>query len=460
MSVLVRLDRSAGGLGLQLERGLRQRIQSGVLAPGAALPSTRELAERLGLSRGLVLAAYAQLLAEGYVVARRGSGTRVAPRAGHSGPSPSHDATRRTRTGRRIRYDFMPGVPDVRLFPRRAWLRCLRRGLERSATVLEYPHPAGLPAAREALTEYLNRSRATVTLPSSLVICTGFAQAARIMAAVLLERGIRRIGVEDPGHIFRGDGLAGSGLDVVPIPVDDDGMVVEALGRARVDAVLVTPAHHYPTGSVLSARRRSALLEWAAGGRLILEDDYDGEYRYDRDPVGALQGLAPELVVYLGSGSKMLAPGLRLGWIALPAALAPIATRIKRRFDLGSPVQDQLALSEFIRTGELDKHLRRTRVVFRKRRDTLVESLRSALPALPIRGAPAGLHLMLPLPPGADEAEVLAACTRRGVRVGGAQAHYLEPDRATPGLVVGFGAISREDVAAGAGLIAAAVQSG
>lgn len=454
MTVLVRLDRSTRGLGLQLERGLRQRIQSGVLASGVSLPSTRELAERLGLSRGLVLAAYDQLTAEGYLVARRGSGTRVAPRAGIPRPEPASNPAPRNRGGERIRYDFQPGVPDLDLFPRRAWLRCMRQGLERSPLLLNYPHPAGLPTARDALAEYLNRSRATDTAPANLVICGGFAQAARIMAEVLRARGVRRIAVENPSHTIRAGALAESGLELVPIPVDGDGLVVELLSRARVDAVLVTPAHHYPTGSVLSARRRAALLSWAGGGRLILEDDYDGEYRYDRDPVGALQGLAPELVVYLGSASKMLAPGLRLGWIALPAELVPMAARTKQRADLGSPVLDQVALAEFIGAGELDKHLRRTRAVYRRRRDALVAALRHWFPNLPIRGAPAGLHLMLPLAAGTNEREVVRVGAERGLRVWGAHAHYMKPSKAAPALVVGFGSIKTENVARGVGLLA------
>jgi GntR family transcriptional regulator/MocR family aminotransferase len=324
---------------------------------------------------------------------------------------------------------------------------------------LDYPDPIGLAAVREALVEYLNRSRAMVAVPSNLLVCTGFAQAVRIMAAVLHARGVRRIAVENPSHVIRAGLLAESGLEVVPVPVDEHGMMIELLPRAKVDAVLVTPAHHYPTGSVLSARRRSALLDWAAGGRVILEDDYDSEYRYDRDPMGALQGLAPDLVVYMGSASKMLAPGLRLGWIALPSELMPIATRVKRTADLGSSALEQLALAEFIGSGELDKHLRRTRVLYRRRRDALLDAFRRIAPALPIRGGPAGLHLMMLLPSGANEQTVVRACAEREVRVWGAQAHYVKPARADPGLVIGFGAIQTEDVAAGVEVIADAVRS-
>jgi GntR family transcriptional regulator / MocR family aminotransferase len=439
-------------LRLQVIRELRAAVQAGRLAPGSPLPSTRALAADLGLSRGLVVEAYEQLVAEGYLSAQRGSATRVAssrpvpaPRRELAGRRPS---TTRPRTPApnelpAPRIDFRPGVPDVSLFPARAWARALRRAFGAGApSALDYPDPAGVAPARHALAAYLDRSRATVADPEHVVLCTGFAQAARIVCEVLRARGVRRIAVEDPGHADQCADLRAAGLQLVPVPVDDRGIVVERLQRLDVGAVLVTPAHQYPTGALLEPARRAALLEWAARRRaIILEDDYDAEYRYDREPVGALQGLAPDRVVYIGSASKMLAPALRQGWLVVPADLVDDVRQAKHSADRGSPALEQLAFAAFLEAGELDRHLRRTRVIYRRRRDALTAALAKYLPGCAIHGVAAGLHLLVDLPRRCNEARVVALAAERDMRVYGAAAYFARPDAAPPALLLGYGGL-------------------
>ncbi len=438
--LLIPLDAKTGTpLRTQVERGLRQAIRAGRLAAGAPLPSTRVLAVDLGVSRGVVLGAYEQLLAEGYLTARQGSATRVAARCEEVA------AGRSAIPARTVPYsfDFRPGVPDLSLFPRRSWLRSVRQVIDLSPTGdFDYPDPRGSEAARTELAAYLNRARATVTAGDRIVLCNGFAQGAWLVGQALRASGVHRIGVEDPGHADQCADLAGAGLELVRIPVDDDGIRADLLEGADVGAVLVTPAHQYPTGAVLSSDRRAALLGWATRrGAVILEDDYDAEYRYDREPIGSLQGLAPDRVVYLGTASKMLAPGLRLGWLALPAHLVGGVGQAKLDADRGSPSLDQLALADFLHRGELDRHLRRTRRIYRRRRDALVSALTRYLPQLRIRGVAAGLHLMVELGPNAREQEIVATAEKRSMRVVGASVYRSNPAHGTPALLLGYGGL-------------------
>ncbi|HEY0673257.1 MAG TPA: PLP-dependent aminotransferase family protein [Longimicrobiales bacterium] len=440
----------------QVVRELRGAVQSGRLRPGSALPSTRSLASDLGISRGLVVEAYEQLVAEGYLIARRGSATRVAGRTTRPPQPRALPASVRSGNGAAPeQYDFRPGIPDISLFPRRAWLRALRRAWAGDASMLDYPEPHGPAAARAALAAYLNRSRATVAEEERIVLCTGFAQAARLVAEALQTRGVYRIAVEDPGHVEQCADIRAAGIELVPVPVDDGGLRIDALRAADVRAVLVTPAHQYPTGAVLAPERRAALLEWAeAGQAYIVEDDYDAEYRYDRAPVGALQGLAPEHVIYIGSASKMLAPSLRQGWLLLPSALIDAVRQAKLSADRGSPVVDQLALGAFLEAGDLDQHLRRTRVIYRRRRDVLVEALRAHIPELELRGVAAGLHLMVDLPHQLNEAYVVEHAAAERIRVYGARAYFINGNAARPGLLLGYGGIAESQIEAGVKILA------
>jgi GntR family transcriptional regulator/MocR family aminotransferase len=436
----------------QLERELRAAIRSGRLAAGSALPSTRAFADQLALSRGVVVEAYEQLVAEGYLTSRPGGSTRVGDRAIQTAAGvPSGPGASAGPSAPEIRINFGYGRPDVTEFPRQLWLRSIRRVLnEVPSDRFNYLDKRGATELRVALAAYLNRVRGTVADPGRIVICNGFAQALGLVTMALKQQGARRIAVEDPGQ---NDAL--SHLEAVPIPVDEEGIRVDALERTDADVVLVTPAHQFPTGAVLSAERRSALVAWATRrNRLILEDDYDAEYRYDREPIGSLHGLAPDRVIYAGTASKTLAPGLRLGWLILPDGLVDLVADIKEQSDRGSPSLEQLAFADFLGRGEFDHHLRRMRPIYRARRDVLLRALHRHLPGLRPVGASAGLHVVAWLPPGVDEAAVVDGALARGVNVNGITPYRrLRGDR-PGGLVFGYGTPSETEIEAGIQLVA------
>jgi GntR family transcriptional regulator / MocR family aminotransferase len=432
--LLVELDRGAAEtLSSQLERKLRAAVRAGRLKPGSTLPSTRALAAQLGISRGLVVAAYAQLGAEGYLVLRRGAAPRVAQSV-TPGAEPSP-------VGRsyRVPHNLFPSLPDYAAFPRERWLTSYRRALKAAPDVdLAYGDSRGSEELRAALVSYLGRVRGVSASGEHALACSGFASALGLLCRVLARSGSRSIGVEDPGHaVIRGI-VERAGLRPVPIPVDDEGIDVDALIAANPDAVLVTPAHQFPTGVVLSPERRVRLLDWSAStGALVAEDDYDAEFRYDRPAVGALQGLAPERVAYLGSTSKTLAPGLRLGWLVAPSRLVRALVDEVLYTVITPPRLEQLAFADFLERGELDRHLRRMRLRYRKRRDVLVRALARELPELEVRGIAAGLHVFAVLPPGSDEQRLLAAARARGIGLTGLTEHAVRPPR-EQALVLGY----------------------
>jgi GntR family transcriptional regulator/MocR family aminotransferase len=412
--------------------------------PGSALPSTRALSVELGVSRGIVVEAFEQLAAEGYLVSRPGGATRVAPNARTA-------RVRRTEVSAPATYefDFRPGRPDLDAFPREAWLRSIRRALsEAPSSRFGYLDGRGVPELRLALAEYLDRVRGTAADPESMVICAGFAQGVKLVGGVLRHRGARRVAIEGPTQPETGSDLAALGFEVVVVPVDDAGIDVGALIAADVDLVVVTAAHQYPTGVVLSPERRAALLGWAERrGAIVIEDDYDAEFRYDREPIGALQGLSPDHVVYAGSASKTLAPGLRLGWLLLPASLGGAVARAKQIADLGSPAIDQLAFADFLRRGELDRHLRRLRGTYRARRDRLLEALARHLPEVRPVGASAGLHVLVWLPAGLDEATLVSAARAAGIRVQGVyEGSPGDGARGPGGLILGYGLVTEDRI--------------
>jgi len=441
LELLVPVDRaSAEPLHRQLEQALRDAIRTGRLAAGSLLPSTRALAGQLRVSRGTVVEAYEQLAAEGYLVSRPGGATRVsmAARSAPTRPQPAAATT--------FEFDFRPGRPDLDLFPREAWLRSVRRALnEAPSERLGYLDGRGLPELRYALADYVNRVRGTASDAENIVICSGFAQGLKLVATVLRDSGARRIAIEDPTQPETGQDIGALGLEAARIAVDGSGMRVDLLDAADVDAVVVTAAHQYPTGGVLPPERRAALLAWAErGGGVIVEDDYDAEFRYDREPIGSLQGLSPDRVVYAGSASKILAPGLRLGWFVVPTAMADAVALAKKSADLGSPAIDQLAFADFLTHGELDRHLRRLRPIYRARRDALLAALARHVPELRPVGASAGLHVLTWLPPDLDEAGVVEAAARAGIRLQGVGPRA---DRAAPGgLTFGYGAITEDAI--------------
>ena len=384
---------------------LRDAVRTGSLRAGVRLPSSRVLAHDLGLSRGVVVAVYEQLGAEGYLDSRRGSGTRVADigagAIGAAGPVVRPSPVRHN-----------PGMPDTSLFPRAAWLRATRRALATLPDAdLRYGHPQGYGPLREELAAYLGRVRGLRATADDILIVNGFAQGFAILARVLPDHGIRAIAVEEPGSTGAREQLQAWGMATPPVTVDRLGLDVDDLARSAADAVLVTPAHHYPTGVVLAAERRRALLAWAraADGRYLIEDDYDAEYRYDSNPVGSLQPLDPERVITGSSISKTLAPGLRLGWLVLPPALVDAAVHLKAAFDLGTQVLSQAAFTELLRSGGFDRHLRASRNRYRRRRAHIAERLAVAAPDLAVSGLEAGLSLCLraDLPDDAATAETI-----------------------------------------------------
>jgi len=460
--LLIRIDRGLDApLRSQVERELRGAIRSGRLPAGAELPSTRALASDLGLSRGIVVEAYEQLLAEGYLTARRGSATTVA--AGHvSDERVTVEPVAKPITEPKVavpRYDFRLGRPDTSTFPRRAWHRSLRKVLLTASTeVLGYPNPRGALPLRTALATYLNRVRGTSAHPDRMVMCNGFTQGFRLFCTVLKQRDARIVATEDPSHAEQRETIRAIGLKVVTVPVDEKGIVVERLERTEANAVLVTPAHQFPTGSVLAPERRAALLEWAARRQaFVIEDDYDAEFRYDREPIGSLQGVAPDRVVYVGSASKTLAPALRLGWLVAPADFMNELARAKQMEDRGSPSVEQLAFADFLERGELDRHLRRMRLIYRQRRDRLTAALRTHLPKRRVFGIAAGLHLMLELPPGADEKAIAAAAEELSVSVEGIAAYRVRTN-APPALILGYGGLRDSAIAEGIKRLASVIE--
>ncbi|MFF0012906.1 PLP-dependent aminotransferase family protein [Streptomyces sp. NPDC005374] len=415
---------SVDGRRAGLERGLRDAVRAGRLAPGAQLPATRRLAEELGISRGTVKAAYDQLIAEGYLTARQGSGTVVAP-------LPSTE-TRSPESGARVRaplFDLRPGSPDVGTFPAAAWLKAVRRAVATApVSAYDYGDPLGRIELRTALSEYLGRARGVVAPPERILVTSGSVQGLALLTRVL-DGGT--VAMEDPGLPFHRDVVRRGGGRVVPVQVDELGACPDGLEAA--DAVVVTPAHQYPTGVTLHPSRRRALTDWArARGALVVEDDYDGEFRYDRQPVGALQGMAPGQVAYLGTASKTLGPALRLGWMVLPPQLVGPVADAKLHSDHSTESIGQLALAELIRSHAYDRHVRACRLRYRRRRDLLVERLGARWR---LRGIAAGLHALVEVE---DEPAVLARAASEGLAVGALGEHWHTAG-SRQGLVVGYG---------------------
>jgi GntR family transcriptional regulator/MocR family aminotransferase len=451
--LLVELRRDGGiPLHQQIEASIRDGIRSGRLRLGSSLPPTRIIAADLGVSRGVIVEAYQQLTAEGYLISRTGGYTQIAigPEAA---PAPARPAP-----APKPRIDFGYGRADVAHFPRSAWLRSLSRVLtEAPGDRLGYLSGQGVPELQEELAGYLNRVRGTSARPGNVLICSGYAQGITLLIQVLASAGAKRIVVEDPSAADDARAVAASaGLEVVGVPVGPDGIRVDLLDRTDADAVILTPSHQWPAGAVLSAGGRAGVLRWARRcGALIVEDDYDAEYRYDRAPIGAIQGLAPDQVAYAGTASKTLAPGLRLGWLVLPDRLVDAVADAKVAADRGSPALDQLAFADFLARGEFDRHLRRMRPVYRGRRDALLGALQEHAPDLVPAGIAAGLHLVTWLPADLPEAAVVAAAARRGLGVYG-----LEPYRMSPGasgLLFGYATLSERAISEGIAILAAAI---
>jgi GntR family transcriptional regulator/MocR family aminotransferase len=451
--LLLRLDRSASlPLRSQLETGVRDAIREGRLRGGERLPSSRELARELGVSRGMVQECYSQLLAEGYLTSRSGSATRVAdvgawqaarPERGPADAAPGQPAGRAALIA-----DFLPGVPDLSSFPRADWAWAVREACDSVASAdLGYGDARGSAVLREVLAGYLRRVRAAAADPARMIVSTGFAQGLNlVLRALASQEDVGVVAFEDPGY-----GTAASdetirateaiGLRVVYVPVDDEGLDVAALAASGAAVVVVTPAHQAPTGVVLSAARRHALADWARrGGGFIVEDDYDSEFRYDKEPVGVLQGLIPDRVFLIGTASKALAPAVRLGWVLAPAGLAGAVAAQKEMSDRGSCTLDQVALATLLTSGRYDRHLRRMRATYAGRRAALAAAFARHAPGVRLSGLAAGFQAVAYLPARPGEAAVIAAARERGVGLHGIAEYWGAPGPAAPpALVLGFG---------------------
>ena len=450
--LMVRLDRSASQpLRDQLEASLREAIRAGRLCAGERLPSTRELARALGVSRGMVQECYGQLLAEGYLTSRTGSATRVAGISGQPAarrrPAMVSPSPPRQPPQPPLIADFQHGVPDLSSFPRSDWAWAVKQACTQASSAdLGYGDPRGSSVLREVLAGYLRRVRAAAASPAQMIISTGFAQGVNlVLRALARQGGVTCVAFEDPGY---GSAAAdetvraalGMGIQVTYVPVDEQGLVVGELAASRAQAVVVTPAHQSPTGVVMSPARRHALTDWARrSGGYVIEDDYDSEFRYDKEPVGALQGLAPDQVFLLGTASKALAPAVRLGWVHAPSPLAAAVAGEKEMSDRGSCMLDQLALASLLTTGRYDRHLRRMRTVYAARRTALTGAFARHVPSVLLTGLAAGFHAVAPLPPGADESAVIAEARGRRVGLHGVGEYRGDPGAAPPALVMGFG---------------------
>ncbi len=442
------LDRGTGRRDA-IETSLRAAIRDGRLAAGTRLPSTRALAADLGLARGTVAEAYAQLQAEGYLTARRGGGTwvgevaaaKAAPPRGAPPPPPA------------ARFSFHPGLPDLTAFPHAAWTSALRRGLRTTpAASLGYGDPRGRPELREALADYLSRARGVVADPELIVVCGGFRHGLSLLLRVLRAQRTRRLAMEDPCVDDHHTVARGAGLLTVPLPVDDLGARTDLLETTNAAAVVLAPAHQFPVGAVLHPERRAAAVAWARDrrGRLVIEDDYDGELRFDRPPIGALQALDPDHVAYGGTASKTLAPGLRLGWLVLPEALREPVLALREAEDLHVPAPDQIAFAELLGSGAYERHVRRMRARYRLRRDRLVAMLAERAPAITPVGISAGLRVLLELPARGPSANELAEkASKRGIELFPVGNFHHHGPPARDGVVLGYGALPEHDFEAG-----------
>ncbi|WUO43080.1 PLP-dependent aminotransferase family protein [Streptomyces sp. NBC_00285] len=468
-----------GGRTAWLADTLRSAIADGRLPVGTRLPASRVLADELRVTRGVVTEAYRRLAESGQIAGRGRRGTVVV--AAPAEPRGRvHPAGLRAEPGHPLfgsanregvvdalrafpcRIDLSPGLPDLAAFPRAAWLRAERAVLAGVTPAdFGYGDPRGAPALRRAVVGWLARNRGIRADPDEVVIVAGVAQAFGLVGQLLRADGIRRIAVEDPGSLGARQQLEYGGHTVVPVPVDAGGLDVGALRASGARAVLSTPAHQFPTGVVLDGERRRELLNWAAEGGVVIEDDYDAEHRYDRPPVPALRSLMADGVCYAGSVSKLLAPALRVGWLLVPPERLDAVVTAKRYADLGNGILTQLVLARLMDSGELERHLRHVRLRHRRRRDAMLRAVEAHLPGARVHGAAAGLHLMVTfddLGTGFRDTDLAAAALARGVKAHPLSWHRIGPG--APGLVLGYAAGATHEIDEGIALIGDALNEG
>jgi GntR family transcriptional regulator / MocR family aminotransferase len=474
---LDRADAPPGGLADWLTQHLRTAIADGRLPVGSRLPPSRVLAEELHVSRGVVTESYQRLIEDGRLAGRGRAGTRVvaAPAglpalAAADIPDGAQPAVFRALPGSQVfevlrsvpsHVDLSPGLPDLAAFPRTAWLRAERAALDSLLpSSFGYGDPRGAPAFRAAVASWLARNRDIRVSPEEIIVVAGVAQALALLAITLRAAGLNAVAVEDPSSLGARQQLQAWGVDTPPVPVDAYGLRVTDLRAVGAPAVMLTPAHQFPTGVVLGGGRRRELWQWAREGGLIIEDDYDAEHRYDRPPVPALRAALPEQVCYAGSVSKLLAPALRVGWMLVPAAQRDAVVAAKREIDLGNAILPQLVLAELMASGELERHLRLLRKRHIHRRDAMIGAVRAYLPRATVHGAAAGLHLTLTFDadPGLSDLELADAALSRGVKVQPLSWHRQRPG--APGLVLGYAASPPSEIESGIATLAAILGSG
>ena len=437
--LLLQIEGQPGtNLPTRVAAGLREAVRTGRLRPGSRLPSSRSLAADLGVSRGVVVAAYVQLVEERVLSSQAGSGTRVADSPHAAGGSETTARAFPSSSGRPS-IDLRPGSPDLSTFPRAAWTAAVRDALRLlPSRELGYVAPWGTEALRQALNEYLSRVRGAATSSGTVVVVSGATQGLTVLVRVLRTEGHRELAVESPSNPVQRRVLASHGLRLLDVPVDEEGIDVQALARTSCRAVLVTPSHQFPTGVRMSPDRRAALLRWAEETRgIVIEDDHEAEFLYERPPAPCLQSLAPDRVALVGSVSDTLAPGLRLGWVIAPQPLLETVQAMKRNDDFGTGVIEQHALAQMLRSGAFDRHVRTLRFSYRRRRATLLEAVEQDLPGWRPTGIAAGLHVWLKAPVGVHEDMLVAEAASRDLLLQGASQLYgeLEPE---PGLVVSY----------------------
>jgi GntR family transcriptional regulator / MocR family aminotransferase len=455
--MLVALTRDgAQTLQSQIEQQIRDAVRQGSLRPATTISSTRDLALQLGVSRPLVMEAYAQLAAEGYLTLRQGAAPRISDLVAPAAASISA----RPPAAEPVRYNFRPGIPDLSSFPRAEWLKATQAALASMSNAdFGYGDRHGSAVLREALADYLGRVRGVIAEPQQVMVTSGFEQARALVLRALQANGARRIAMEHRGYA-EWHALKETGVEVIPIGVDEDGLRVDELEASQADAVVLTPAHQFRTGVVLSGERRVRLLQWLRERKAVaVEDDYDAEFRYDRAPVGSLQGLDPDHVIYAGTASKTLAPALRLGWLVVPSRLLEAVQYQQRVADYGCSRIEQHALAHFMTSGDFDRHLRRMRTRYRLRRDALVAAVAAHLPEASIGGIAAGLHATVALPYRLDEPAVSEAARRRGVAFDFISKYRDDPDTAPSTLLLGYADNSEAAIRAGVQALATAIRS-